>query len=317
LLLGILGLQEAFFTRAALTSALEAWAQQQAKPLGQVLQERGELTLERLATLEALVDAYIGAHGPDPQHCLATLPPSLVEGFRQLAGTGAGASAESDAVTCTVPPTPFDRRGDSGGRPAIAPHLDAASSSDRYHILRTHARGGLGEVFVALDQELRREVALKQIQEQFADHTASRTRFVREAEITGGLEHPGVVPVYGLGQYADGRPFYAMRFIRGDSFKDAIERFHHAEGGRRPLDQRMLELRQLLGRFIAVCNTMAYAHSRGVVHRDLKPANVMLGSYGETLVVDWGLAKQFERKEEEQAGVASTPPATHSVRRRS
>ena len=161
----------------------------------------------------------------------------------------------------------------------------------RFRILRPHARGGLGEVFVAQDEELHREVALKEIQERHADHPESRARFLLEAEITGGLEHPGIVPVYGLGQYADGRPFYAMRFIKGDSLKDAIERFHKEDARRRAASERSLELRKLLGRFVDVCDAIAYAHSRGVLHRDLKPGNVMLGKYGETLVVDWGLAK--------------------------
>ena len=100
------------------------------------------------------------------------------------------------------------------------------------------------------------------------------------------------MPVYGLGTYADGRPYYAMRFIRGDSLKEAIERFH-ADRVRPSRDpgERALELRKLLRRFVDVCNAIAYAHSRGVLHRDLKPGNIMLGKYGETLVVDWGLAK--------------------------
>ena len=164
-----------------------------------------------------------------------------------------------------------------------------------------HARGGLGEVFVALDEELHREVALKEIQERFADHPDSRARFLREAEITGNLEHPGVVPVYGLGAYADGRPYYAMRFIRGERMQEAIERFHKAdEDPRRDPGERSLALRELLGRFVAVCNAVAYAHSRGVIHRDLKPANVMLGEYGETLVVDWGLARLLDQADSEQ-----------------
>src|SRR5262249_53390320 len=116
-----------------------------------------------------------------------------------------------------------------------------------------------------------------------------------EGESSGGLEHPGVVPVYGLGQYADGRPFYAMRFIRGDSLKDAIQRFHEAERPGRDPGERRLAFRELLGRFVDVCNAVAYAHSRGVLHRDLKPGNVMLGKYRETLVVDWGLAKVVAR----------------------
>jgi serine/threonine-protein kinase len=158
-------------------------------------------------------------------------------------------------------------------------------------VLRPHARGGLGEVFIAQDQELGREVALKEIRLGHADHPDSRARFVREAEVTGQLEHPGVVPVYSLGAYADGRPYYAMRFIRGDSLQQAIEAFHRADGPGRDPGERALSLRQLLGRFVDVCNAIAYAHSRGVLHRDLKPGNIMLGQYGETLVVDWGLAK--------------------------
>jgi eukaryotic-like serine/threonine-protein kinase len=186
----------------------------------------------------------------------------------------------------------------------------ASSSTDRFRILRAHAAGSLGKVSVALDQELNREVALKEIQERFADNPDSRARFLLEAEITGGLEHPGIVPIYSLGNLAGGRPFYAMRFIRGDSLKDAIERFHKNSStdftdytDKKPDRSQSvksaksadrfagLDFRQLLGRFIDVCNAIAYAHSRGVLHRDLKPGNIMLGEFGETMVVDWGLAK--------------------------
>jgi serine/threonine-protein kinase len=116
-----------------------------------------------------------------------------------------------------------------------------------------------------------------------------------EAEVTGGLEHPGIVPVYSLGCHDDGRPYYAMRFIKGRSLKDAIRQFHSHRDGAAAAEQS-LELRKLLGHFIDVCQAMEYAHSRGVLHRDLKPANVMLGRYGETLVVDWGLAKVAGRQ---------------------
>jgi serine/threonine-protein kinase len=157
-------------------------------------------------------------------------------------------------------------------------------------------------VSVALDEELRREVALKEILEAHADHPLSRARFVLEAEITGQLEHPGIVPVYGLGTNAAGRPFYAMRFIRGQSLSDAITRFHQLDQGtERGPGERSLALRELLGQFVAVCNAVAYAHRRGVIHRDLKPANVMLGDFGETLVVDWGLARLLERDPEQTA----------------
>jgi serine/threonine-protein kinase len=174
------------------------------------------------------------------------------------------------------------------------------SAGLRFCVVKAHAKGGLGEVFLASDMALHRDVAVKQIQEFHANDPKSRSRFLLEAEITGGLEHPGVVPIYGLGKYADGRPFYAMRFIHGESLKTAIERFHQSEGVAQKPGERSLALRQLLGRFIAVCNTIAYAHSRGIMHRDIKPANIMLGKYGETLVVDWGLARVFQQ--EDRAG---------------
>jgi eukaryotic-like serine/threonine-protein kinase len=179
---------------------------------------------------------------------------------------------------------------DLSGR--TVPLGETTSSGTRFRILRPWREGGLGKVSIAQDEELHRVVALKEIKQQHSEDTRIRERFVLEAEITGALEHPGIVPVYGLGHYPDGRPFYAMRFVRGDSLEDLIERFHdpdHPEhsGG----EKRSVQFRKLLGRFIDVCNAVDYAHSRGVLHRDLKPGNVMLGKYGETLIVDWGLAK--------------------------
>src|SRR5262249_54522401 len=141
----------------------------------------------------------------------------------------------------------------------------STSAGTRFRILRLHDRGGLGDVYVARDEELNRDVALKAIRFRFADHPIHRARFQFEAEITGGLEHPGIVPVYGLGHYEDGRPFYAMRLIRGDSLKQAIERFHGAETPGRDPGERSLELRKLLGRFLDVCDALEYAHSRGVL----------------------------------------------------
>jgi len=163
--------------------------------------------------------------------------------------------------------------------------------ASRYQVLRFHAAGGLGEVFLAEDVELHREMALKEIKRAHTGHKDLRVRFLLEAEITGNLEHPGIVPIYGLGTYPDGRPYYAMRFIRGHTLAAAIQLFHQ----KAPVRFDALEFRQLLGRFVAVCQAIAYAHNRGVLHRDVKPDNIMLGKFGETLVVDWGLAKVVGR----------------------
>ncbi len=171
-------------------------------------------------------------------------------------------------------------------------HIDAG----RYRPLSFHAQGGLGLVFVAEDGELRRNVALKCMQSLVACDSAARRRFLLEAEITSKLEHPGIVPVYGLGQDPGGRPYYAMRYVHGQTLGEAIDQYHSGRP-KGPNGLRTVEFQRLLRSFIAVCDAVAYAHARGVIHRDLKPGNVMLGPYGETLVVDWGLAKRFDRPE--------------------
>jgi serine/threonine-protein kinase len=184
--------------------------------------------------------------------------------------------------------------------PALAdrhPVGTTTSSRGRFRIVRLLDRGGLGEVYVALDEDLRREVALKVIRGEHATNPGARLRFLVEAEVTGRLEHPGIVPVYVLGEDSAGQPFYAMRLIRGESLKEAVDRFHGLDRTTRDRAERELSFRGLIGRFVAVCNAVAYAHSRGVLHRDIKPENIMLGSYGETLVLDWGLAKAAGRPE--------------------
>jgi serine/threonine protein kinase len=172
-------------------------------------------------------------------------------------------------------------------------YFTVVGGASRYQVLWAHGKGGLGEVYLAEDSELHRRVALKEIQPKHAQDQVSRERFIAEAEITGNLEHPGIVPVYGLGTYHDGRPFYTMRFIKGEDLTTAIRRFH---AGTLP-NFTGLEFRWLLRKLVDVCNTVAYAHSRGVLHRDLKPGNIMIGPFGETLVMDWGVAKLFGRNE--------------------
>jgi formylglycine-generating enzyme required for sulfatase activity len=210
--------------------------------------------------------------------------PTVLQSLGSLNGTLVPATAiPTTAETPVVgPQTPSSDQQPAGG------------SQGRFKILGQHASGGLGRVSVALDHELHRQVAVKEIHPELADHAECRARFLLEAEVTGSLEHPGIVPVYSMGTWPDGRPFYAMRLIRGKSLEDAVQQFHEV-----PCEaaERELRLRKLLRRFIDICNAVDYAHSRGVLHRDIKPANVMLGPYGETLVVDWGLAKPASSRE--------------------
>jgi tetratricopeptide (TPR) repeat protein len=218
---------------------------------------------------------------------------------------GSASSGEGGSTACYAPtPTP----------PAVPVpcRREAARSQVIYDDLRFHDAGGLGEVFVARDAGLNREVALKFIKPGRAADPTARRRFLLEAEVTGRLEHPGIVPVYGLGQDASGQPCYAMRLIRGETLQDAIDRFHAADRPDRDRSERAVALRGLLRRFVAVCNTIAYAHSQGVLHRDLKPRNILLDQYDVTLVVDWGLAKLLDRDE---VGVALTPGAVLSTAR--
>jgi hypothetical protein len=223
LLFGILALQMDFISRDALVAAMNAWVLEKSKPLGQVLLEQQALTAERLALLGALVKEHLRMHDDDPEKSLAAVRSvgSVRQEVEQIADPDVQASLAHVPAARHEDAAPNATRPPSAGPPT--------SSGLRFRILRPHARGGLGEVFVAYDTELHREVALKEIQDRYADHPESRARFLLEAEITGGLEHPGIVPVYGLGQYAGGCPFYAMRLIRGDSLNNAINRFHKAE----------------------------------------------------------------------------------------
>jgi serine/threonine-protein kinase len=289
LLFGILALQLDFISRDNLIQAMHAWALEKSKLLGHILMDQGIMSSDEHALLESLVQKHLERHSNDPERSLAAL--SSTGMVRQDLEEIADVQLQSSLAQ--LADASVNEREGSGNLETTAGL--PTSPEKRFAVLRPYARGGLGEVSVARDQELHRDVALKEIQTKHADHPESRTRFLREAEITGQLEHPGIVPVYGLGQYSDGRPYYAMRFIKGESLKAAIDRFHKqdysAGGPSARSTESVLRSRDLLTRFVSVCNTAAYAHSRGVLHRDLKPSNIILGEFGETLVVDWGLAK--------------------------
>ncbi len=179
-----------------------------------------------------------------------------------------------------------------------APELPVGRS--RYELGSELARGGCGVVQHATDRQLRREVVVKRLLPELDGDQELRRRFWHEALITGGLEHPGIAPVYEAGiDERTGEPFYAMKRLDGVTFAEAIVALHRETDSRRFVARR----RELLDRFVRVCQTLAYAHERQVIHRDIKPANIMLGRYGETVILDWGIAKRIGERD----SIAATP----------
>ena len=299
LLFGILAVQMNFVSRDGLITAMNAWVLDRQRALGEILVDQGALNPGRYKLLDQLVNEHVEAHGGDAEQSLAAADAEaeMRREWRRLVEPGTEVMSGD-----------FFPAGNGAEGPLEATQfawIAPAQHNSRFTVLRPHAKGGLGQVSVALDRELNREVALKEIRPEQADNQENQARFIVEAEITGRLEHPGVVPVYGLGRDAQGRPFYAMRLVKGRTLKEEIECFHQtgneAGGDRR---QWRLDLRRLLTRFVGVCDVVAYSHNRGVIHRDLKPSNILMGPYGETLVVDWGLAKVIGRPEPARRGGA-------------
>jgi hypothetical protein len=258
LLLGLLALQTGLIDHTALMTAFHAWTRDKARSLADHLTALGYIDAARRVAVEALAALHVETHGGDVEKSLAAIPAG------RSTREGLACVGDADVETSLAHLSrAWTQAGDDGDRTASYAVGTATSKGQRFRVLRPHARGGLGAVFVALDAELHREVALKQMLDHYADDPVRRQRFLLEAKITGGLEHPGIVPVYGLGIYGNGRPYYAMRFIRGDSLKEAVERFHADEPLEKDPGRRSLELRQLLRRFLDVCNAIDYAHSRG------------------------------------------------------
>ncbi len=168
---------------------------------------------------------------------------------------------------------------------ATFPPDEPASAPGRYHLLGEIARGGMGTILRGHDNLLNREIAFKFLLGKYRADPEMRRRFAHEARVTGRLQHPGIVPVYETGQFPDARPFFTMPLVRGRSLAEVLDE--------RPDPSR--ELPHFLKIFEQVCQTVAYAHSRGVIHRDLKPANVMVAPFGVVQVMDWGLAKELRR----------------------
>ena len=223
-------------------------------------------------------------------------------------GTPASTNAETGSLDVTmVEAFESSTRSQSTGK--TQPLGTRQPVEDRFKLVNNFASGGLGKIWLAHDGRIRREVAFKELLPRALKSPTAVSRFLEEAQITGQLEHPGIVPIYELGFQANGTPFYAMKLVRGETFEDAIAAYHKMPA---EAPDRHLVFTRLLRNFIDICNTLAFAHDHNVLHRDLKPHNVMLGQFGETLVLDWGLAKVITSAADHETAAAAgpTPNAT-------
>ncbi len=242
---------------------------------------------------------YAGRQVPCPGCGTPVNVPAAAE-VRTLAPGGGGTpppapDPSADQTVAQEPPADHT----AAGRPA-APIPDGC----RYVLEREIGHGGMGTVHRAVDRAIRREVAVKYLLHQGDDRR--KARFVEEAQITGQLEHPNIVPVHDLGTDAEGRLYFAMKMVKGRSLAQVLDDLRRADAAA----GKAFTQGRLLTAFVSVCHALAYAHSRGVIHRDLKPGNIMLGDFGEVYVMDWGLAKVLGR---DGAAAAGPSPTTTPV----
>jgi serine/threonine-protein kinase len=203
---------------------------------------------------------------------------------------------------------PLLRDGPADPAPVVHPASAAMpkGSPGRYQLLGEIARGGMGVVLKGRDPDLGRDLAVKVLKAELAGRPAAERRFVEEAQVGGQLQHPGVVPVYELGRFADGRPYFTMKLVRGQTLAALLAERPTPDADR----GRFLKV------FEQVAQAVAFAHSKGVVHRDLKPANIMVGSFGEVQLMDWGLAKVLPHggpADEDLASRGCQPPGTEEL----
>jgi eukaryotic-like serine/threonine-protein kinase len=303
LLFGVVALQSGAVDADRLAETCADWVSKPAQELADLFVDRGLVTDEQKTAIEQVVARELESHGGDSQATLAaTMDGRSLEAIR---GVG-GENGSLEAKLSLPPPEP-------DGHVMLRKLSPGDSESrERYTLTHLHAKGGMGRVWLARDTALGRQIALKELRPDQSDNSIVWSRFLYEAKITAQLEHPGIVPVY---EVREGEaPYYTMRFVRGRTLSEATRAYHkkRAAGEADPLG-----LVELLNAFVGVCQAVAYAHSRGIIHRDLKGQNVVLGEFGEVMVLDWGLAKriapdqQAEGPAQQAAGtmpVVANPP---------
>jgi serine/threonine protein kinase len=286
LLYAVLALQDDFIDATQFTDVCTSWAVRMPTPVADLLLERGWITAEDNREITRRLERKVTRYGGNVH---ATLDALADWGARDAIRNISDPYIRQSLNSLSHEARPVATSTETLVDPAI-------QATARYTLNRVFTEGGLGRVWLANDHDLNREVALKEIRPEHAKDPVALRRFLTEAQVTGQLEHPNIVPVYELSRRTeDNQPFYTMRFIRGRTLREAIAEYHQHARSRHP---NPLDRLKLLQAFTGICQAIGYAHSRGVIHRDLKPDNVLLGGFGEVIVLDWGLAKKIDRADE-------------------
>ncbi len=203
--------------------------------------------------------------------------------------------------------------------PGHQPEKEAVQFSlDSFQILKEVGKGGMGEVYLAYDTSCGRRIALKRIRTDLVEHAQMQNRFLKEARITSQLTHPSIIPIYSI-HGKDKHTYYTMPYVQGLTFKQLLRQLKTAEKNEHKPDGTSGSIPYLVRIFLNICQAIAYAHSKGVLHRDIKPENVILGQFGEVLILDWGLAKIVEPnilpKDDEEFPQISEPASLHQITR--
>jgi serine/threonine-protein kinase len=270
LLFAVLALQANLLDRERFIQACSLWASRKHTPIADLLVAEGWLAPAARKLVDQLLQLHVDGHSGD---AAASLAAAAGPEARAALATVLDADVERSLAALPTRPHPLGTRGLSAPLPV--------GGAGRNVLYEEIGRGGMGRVLRGRDPELGRDLAVKVLREEYQGDAAVRRRFVEEAQVGGQLQHPGVVPVYELGYFPDQRPYFTMKLVKGRTLAELLQ--ERPDPGQ--------DLPRFLGIFEQICHTVAYAHSRGVIHRDLKPSNIMVGSFGEVQVMDWGLAK--------------------------